>query len=29
MANRLKDSKDLFRIVIVLYMWLTGFDAPW
>ena len=28
MANRFKDSKDLFRIVIVRDMWLTGFDAP-
>ena len=28
MANRFKDSKDPFRIVIVRDMWLTGFDAP-
>jgi type I site-specific restriction-modification system R (restriction) subunit len=28
MANRFKDSKDSFRIVIVRDMWLTGFDAP-
>ena len=27
-ANRFKDSKDPFRIVIVQDMWLTGFDAP-
>jgi len=28
LANRLKDPKDPFRIVIVRDMWLTGFDAP-
>jgi type I restriction enzyme R subunit len=28
LANRFKDSKDPFRIVIVHDMWLTGFDAP-
>lgn len=28
MANRFKDSRDPFRIVIVRDMWLTGFDAP-
>src|SRR6202521_3261757 len=28
LANRFKDSKDPFRIVIVRAMWLTGFDAP-
>jgi type I restriction enzyme R subunit len=28
LANRYKDSKDTFRIVIVRDMWLTGFDAP-
>ena len=28
MANRFKDPKDPFRIVIVRDMWLTGFDAP-
>lgn len=28
MANRFKDAKDPFRIVIVRDMWLTGFDAP-
>ena len=28
LANRFKDSKDPFRIVIVRDMWLTGFDAP-
>ena len=28
LANRLKDSNDPFRIVIVRDMWLTGFDAP-
>ena len=28
MANRFKDTKDPFRIVIVRDMWLTGFDAP-
>jgi len=28
LANRFKDSKDAFRIVIVRDMWLTGFDAP-
>jgi type I restriction enzyme R subunit len=28
MANRFKDSKDPFSIVIVRDMWLTGFDAP-
>ncbi len=28
LANRFKDNKDPFRIVIVRDMWLTGFDAP-
>ena len=28
MANRFKDPRDPFRIVIVRDMWLTGFDAP-
>jgi type I restriction enzyme R subunit len=28
LANRFKDAKDPFRIVIVCDMWLTGFDAP-
>ena len=28
LANRFKDSKDPFRIVLVRDMWLTGFDAP-
>ncbi|MGH6628087.1 MAG: type I restriction endonuclease subunit R [Burkholderiaceae bacterium] len=28
LANRFKDSKDPFGIVIVRDMWLTGFDAP-
>ena len=28
LANRFKDGKDPFRIVIVRDMWLTGFDAP-
>jgi type I restriction enzyme, R subunit len=28
LANRFKDSKDPFRMVIVRDMWLTGFDAP-
>jgi type I restriction enzyme R subunit len=28
LANRFKDSKDSFRIVLVRDMWLTGFDAP-
>ena len=28
LANRFKDSKDAFKIVIVRDMWLTGFDAP-
>ncbi len=28
LANRFKDSKDPFRVVIVRDMWLTGFDAP-
>ena len=28
LANRFKDRKDPFRIVIVRDMWLTGFDAP-
>jgi len=27
LANRFKDSKDPFKIVIVRDMWLTGFDA--
>ena len=28
LANRFKDSRDPFRIVIVRDMWLTGFDTP-
>jgi type I restriction enzyme R subunit len=28
LANRFKDKRDPFRIVIVRDMWLTGFDAP-
>lgn len=28
MALRFKDPRDLFKIVIVRDMWLTGFDAP-
>jgi type I restriction enzyme R subunit len=28
LANRFKDPKDPFRMVIVRDMWLTGFDAP-
>jgi type I restriction enzyme R subunit len=28
LANRFKDSRDPFRLVIVRDMWLTGFDAP-
>ncbi len=28
MANRFKDNRDPFKIVIVRDMWLTGFDAP-
>ena len=28
LANRFKNPKDPFRIVIVRDMWLTGFDAP-
>jgi len=28
LANRFKDPRDPFRIVIVRDMWLTGFDAP-
>ena len=28
LAKRFKDPKDVFRIVIVRDMWLTGFDAP-
>jgi type I restriction enzyme R subunit len=28
LANRFRDPKDPFRIVIVRDMWLTGFDAP-
>lgn len=28
MANRFRDPKDPFRLVIVRDMWLTGFDAP-
>jgi type I restriction enzyme R subunit len=28
LANRFKDAKDPFRIVVVRDMWLTGFDAP-
>jgi type I restriction enzyme R subunit len=28
LANRFRDAKDPFRVVIVRDMWLTGFDAP-
>jgi type I restriction enzyme R subunit len=28
LANRFRDARDGFRIVIVRDMWLTGFDAP-
>jgi type I restriction enzyme R subunit len=28
LANRFRDVKDPFRVVIVRDMWLTGFDAP-
>jgi type I restriction enzyme R subunit len=28
LANRFRDAKDEFQIVIVRDMWLTGFDAP-
>jgi type I site-specific restriction-modification system R (restriction) subunit/predicted GIY-YIG superfamily endonuclease len=28
LANRFKDARDSFKIVIVRDMWLTGFDAP-
>ncbi|HMS16146.1 MAG TPA: type I restriction endonuclease subunit R, partial [Planctomycetota bacterium] len=28
LANRFKDAKDPFKVVIVRDMWLTGFDAP-
>jgi len=28
LAQRFRDPKDLFKIVIVRDMWLTGFDAP-
>ena len=28
LANRFRDARDAFRIVIVRDMWLTGFDAP-
>ncbi len=28
LANRFKDAKDPFRMVMVRDMWLTGFDAP-
>jgi len=28
LANRFKDPKDPFKLVIVRDMWLTGFDAP-
>jgi type I site-specific restriction-modification system R (restriction) subunit len=28
LAQRFRDPKDPFRIVIVRDMWLTGFDAP-
>src|SRR5690606_38361189 len=28
LANRFRDSRDGFRIVLVRDMWLTGFDAP-
>ena len=28
LANRFRDPEDLFQVVIVRDMWLTGFDAP-
>src|SRR5574338_960167 len=28
LANRFRDPKDLFKLVLVRDMWLTGFDAP-
>jgi type I restriction enzyme, R subunit len=28
LANRFRDPRDPFRVVIVRDMWLTGFDAP-
>jgi type I restriction enzyme R subunit len=28
LANRFRDPKDAFRLVLVREMWLTGFDAP-
>ncbi|MEK7401435.1 MAG: type I restriction endonuclease subunit R, partial [Gemmatimonadota bacterium] len=28
LANRFRDSRDTFRLVLVRDMWLTGFDAP-
>ena len=28
LANRFKDAKDPFKIMIVRDMWLTGFEAP-
>jgi type I restriction enzyme R subunit len=28
MANRFRDPKDVFKLVLVRDMWLTGFDAP-
>ena len=28
LANRFRDPNDLFRVVLVRDMWLTGFDAP-
>ena len=28
LANRFRDSKDPFQVVLVRDMWLTGFDAP-
>jgi type I restriction enzyme, R subunit len=28
LANRFRDSKDPFKLVLVRDMWLTGFDAP-
>jgi type I restriction enzyme R subunit len=28
LANRFRDPKDAFRLVVVRDMWLTGFDAP-
>ncbi len=28
LANRFRDQKDSFKVVIVRDMWLTGFDAP-